>query len=482
MSTIKKSIFWATIEQIGPQILGFVISIILARLLTPQDYGLIGMIAVFTAFAQLFSDVGMSQALIQRKENSADDEKSVFILNIVLGIVITIIMIIISPLVAWFFKEPKLIWIMISLAFGYTLSSFGIVHYALLSRQLDLKKTAVVSLFNTIGSGLVSIIMALNGFGVWSLVGGALAGIISRVVSLWIISSWRPRGKFSMDSVKSIWKFSGNLLGAGLFTTFVDNLANLLIGRSYSAASLGLYTKANQLQQLPVSLLTGIINRVAFPMFSRNQDNQPALLRGLRMSVKSAVFITTFVCILLVITADHLVPWLFGNQWIGSVKFLKILSVAGIFYPINVLLITMIKSVGRSDLFFKVEVIKKLIIMVALLVASRFSVEAMAWSLIVTGAAAYFFNSSFAIPLVKYTWKQQFADLLPAWIVIGFSGGITFLVLKQVAFSSNFIALTILSVVYFALVALIVVLLRKTYFADLWTFGKEILNSFRRRF
>lgn len=482
MSSAKKSVFWAAIEQIGPQIAGFGISIVLARLLTPADYGLIGMIAVFTAFAQLFSDVGMSQALIQRKSITADDTKSVYFLNIALGVAITFVLIAISPVVSWFFDEPKLMPIMSVLAVGYTLSSFGIVQYALLSRELNLQKTAQVSIYSTIAMGIVSITMALQGLGVWSLVGGSLAGIVARVIALWLLSKWRPRGKFSMESVKSMWKFSGNLLGAGLFTTMVDNLANILIGRSYSAANLGLYTRANQLQLLPVSMLTGIINRVAFPLFSRNQDDKPALLRQLRLSVKGAVFLASFICILLVVIAEPIVPFLFGDQWLGSIDLLKILSVAGIFFPINVLLITLIKSMGRSDLFLKVEITKKVIIMIALLITSQISIEAMAWSLIFTGAVAYFFNSKFAIPLVDYTWRQQFADLLPAWILLGAAGFITYFIFRTVVFPSHLLELIALTSFYSITTLAAVYLLRNIYFKEVWSIGIGAILSIKNRF
>lgn len=478
--SVKKSVFWAFIESLAPQVIGFGITVILSRLLTPGDYGLIGMLALFIAFAQLFSDLGMSQALIQRKSNSADDETSVFYLNIIIGMVIMLFLIIISPAVALFFEEPKLKNILSVLAVGYFLSSFGIVQNALFNRNLDFKKIAIVSVLNTIVTGATGITLALLGFGVWSLVYASLSGIIARVFSLWILSDWRPNGKWSKDSVKSIWRFSGNILGAGLFTTFVDNLSNILIGKSYSANSLGFYTRAYQLQLLPVSLLTGILNKVAFPMFSRNQDDKKLLLHHLRKSVKLSVFAITFVCALLFLTAKSLVPFLFGKQWLSSIHYLEILAFAGIFYPMNVLLITLIKSTGRSDLFLKVEIIKKIIIMVTLLLASRFSIEAMAWSLVATGFIAYLFNASFAIPLVNYNWKLQFFDVLPAILLFTIATILTFFIAQLYATIDDILQIIYTSLIFSLIIISFFYLFRKSYFNDIWELIIEVTKKIKK--
>lgn len=478
--SLKNSVLWAFIESLAPQIIGFGITIVLSRLLTPADYGLIGMLALFISFAQLFSDMGMSQALIQRKINSSDDETSVFYLNIIIGFLIMCTLMLISPLVANFFEEPKLKNILRVLAIGYFLSSFGIVQNALFNRNLDFKKIAVVSVANTIVTGITGISFALLGFGVWSLVYASLAGIIARVVSLWFLSDWRPHGKWSKDSVKSIWKFSGNILGAGLFTTFVDNLANILIGKSYSAISLGYYTRAFQLQLLPVSLLTGVLNKVAFPMFSRNQDNKIMLLHHLRKSVKLSVFAITFVCALLFLTAKSLVPFLFGNQWLESIHYIEILAFAGIFYPMNVLLITLIKSTGRSDLFLRVEIMKKVIIMIALLIASRFSVEAMAWSLVFTGFVAYLFNASFAIPLVNYNWKLQFFDVLPAIVLFISATLITYFISKMYNNIDHIFQIIGTSLIFTIIIVPFFYLFRKKYFIDIWELLVDATNKIKK--
>lgn len=479
--SIKRSVSWAFIETLAPQLIGFAITMVLSRLLTPTDYGLIGMLAVFTSFAQLFSDLGMTQALIQRRSNSANDETTVFYLNIIIGVAIMLVLIIISPFVAAFFEEPKLRNILSVFAVGYFLSSFGIVQNALFNRNLDFKKITVVSLINTIVTGITGITLALMDFGVWSLVYAAIAGIVARVICLWLLSDWRPIGHWSKDSFKSIWKFSGNILGAGLFTNFVDNLANILIGKSYSARSLGFYNRSFQLQLLPVYLLTGVLNKVAFPVFSRNQDNPQLLLHHLRKSIKLSVFAITFVCALLFLTAKALIPFLFGDQWLKSIDYLEILAFAGIFYPMNVLLITLIKSTGRSDLFLKVEVIKKIIIMLALFISSFISIEAMAYSLIITGFIAYVFNASFAIPLVKYNWRMQFYDVLPTVILFMGATLLTYFISKAYSDIDHIFYIVITCIIFTLIILPFFLLFRNKYFGDIWGVLIDVVTKLKKR-
>lgn len=417
--SIKKSIFWSAVEQIGPQFISFFVSIILARLLIPADYGLIGMLSLFIAFATLFADAGMSQALIQRKNNSIHDETTVFLMNICVGFVLAVFLCSISPLVAWFFKQPALKLLLCAQSLSIIISSFGIVQYALVSREMNFYIAAKVSLISTIASGVTGISLAFWGCGVWALVFAGLAGALSRVIAFWILSDWRPKGKFSQQSLASIWKYSANLLSAGIFTTFVDNLSSVLIGRFYAPASLGVYTRANQLQLLPNSIITGIVQRVSFPYFSKNQDNRIILLTILRKSIRSTLFFSASTSILLALLADPLVPWLLGKNWAAVIPLLRILCIGGIWFPVNVLLITLIKSVGRSDLVLKVEIIKKTIIFSVVFCTSLISVFAMAWGFLLTATAAYAFNAGFALPLINYRWRMQFFDIIPALALSG---------------------------------------------------------------
>lgn len=478
--SIKRSASWAFVESLAPQIISFGITIVLSRLLKPADYGLIGMLALFLAFAQVFSDLGMSQALIQRKNISKNDETTVLYLNVIIGFIVMVILILASPLVALFFKEPRLRSILSVLAVGYFISSFGIVQNALFNRNLYFKKITIVTIVNTTVTGVTGIILAFLGFGVWSLIYASLAGITARVIAFWILSDWRPKGYWSRESLKSIWKFSGNILGAGLLTAFVDNLSNILIGKTHSASSLGFYTRAYQLQLLPVSLVTGVLNKVAFPVFSINQDNKEFLLNHLRKFINILIFIIAYICALLFLTAKSLIPFLFGKQWVTSIHYLEILAFAGIFYPINVLLVTLIKSTGRSDLFLKVEIINKIIMMTVLFTASFFSIEAMAFGLILTGFTEYIFNSSFAIPLVGYNWKMQFRDILPSVILFLLATIITSFISEIYNNLEYFWQLINTIIIFTVIIFPIFFLYRNKYFYDVWSLLKDTLINFKK--
>lgn len=351
----------------------------------------------------------------------------VFVLNITFGVLITLSLFFLAPLIASFYAEPKLIDLTRVLALSFLLSSFGIIQYSLLSRDLLFRKTTISTIASTLASGIVGVGMALTGYGVWSLVGSRLAGITTRVGVLWVVSDWRPVGRFSMASVRSIWGFSFNLLGAQTYSTVVGNLSNILIGKYYSPETLGLYTRGFQLQQLPVSLLTSVIHKVAFPTFSKNQADKDLLNKQLRVAMKGAVFFISMICVFLYISAYPLILFLLGEKWVGAAKFLQILSIAGLFYPMNVLMTTLIQSVGRSDLFLRLEVIKKTIIIIVIFIAAQYSVEALAWSLVFTGAMAYAFNSYIASPIISYSGRQQIKDIIPIILFFILSGVMAYL-------------------------------------------------------
>ncbi|MGC1473622.1 MAG: lipopolysaccharide biosynthesis protein [Psychroserpens sp.] len=470
---MKKTIFWAFLEQTGPQVVGFVTSIILARILLPNDFGLIAMLAVFMAIGQLFADSGMSQALIQRKHNSVDDTTSVFYLNLAIGFLMTVLLYVSAPLISDFYDQPMLVKLIHWQSLGFFISAFGIVQHSLLSRDLMLKQTTIASFSSTVVGGGASIYMALNDYGVWSLVAGYLIGTVTRVISLWIVSSWRPTGKLSRESIKSVWSYSINILSANIFTTIVSNLSSVLIGKKYSASDLGLYNRAFNLYYLPISLLTGVINRIAFPVFSKNQDNLIAMKAQLRKSVNFSVFLAGFVCFLIAILADPLIPWMLGDNWTGSIIYLQVLSLGGVFFPVNVLLITAIKSTGRSDLYLKVELIKKSIIMIVLFITVNYSILYMAWGLLFTGFLAYLFNAKFTMKKINYSWSEQCHDFLPVLLLLGVAS-ITSVLLKYILkIDFQFFEMLVIGIVYLIVCFGLVFLFKKTIFKDIYD---QILN------
>ncbi|EPR74773.1 polysaccharide biosynthesis protein [Winogradskyella psychrotolerans RS-3] len=358
----------------------------------------------------------------------------------------------------------------------FFLSAFGIVHHSLLSRDLELKQTTIASFFSTLIGGAVSIIMALTDYGVWSLVAGYLVGTVTRVVALWIVSTWRPRGKLSMNSIKSVWKYSINILSANIFMTIVNNLSNVLIGKKYTASDLGLYNRAFNLYYLPVSLLTGVINRIAFPVFSKNQDNLTAMKGQLRKAVVFSVFLSGFVCFLIAILADPFVPLLLGDNWSGSIEYLQILSLGGVFFPVNVLLITAIKSTGRSDLYLKVELLKKTIIMIVLFITVNYGIIYMTWGLLFTGFLAYVLNAKFTMKKIDYSWKEQFEDFLPVLLMLGVASAIALGFKVVLNIDSRLLEMVVVGIIYFITCSAVIYNFRHTIYKEIYTKCFEFLN------
>lgn len=283
---MKNYYIWAAVERIAPQFVTFGISIVVARLLGPEAYGLIGMLTIFIALGQAFSELGLTAAIIQRKEVSDVDLTSVFYVNIVAGALITTLCCAISPLAADFYGKPLLQPLLCAQSVTFLISSLGTVQVALVSREMRFQMSAKVELIACVGSGLAGLSMAILGLGVWSLVGLNLSRIMLRVLLLWLLAGWRPRGKFSKTAFLPMWEYSSRLLYASLFHRVATNAYSVIVGKMFSPAVLGLYSRAVGLQEMPVGIIAGIVQRVAFPLYSRNQENQLYLHKILRKQVR----------------------------------------------------------------------------------------------------------------------------------------------------------------------------------------------------
>ncbi len=282
MGTFRKALFWSAMERFGLQGTGFLLSIVLARLLSPREYGLIGMLTIFNNLGHLFADSGLTAALVQRQAISADDEATVFYLNIAAGVVLTLLICAVSPLVSRFYGQPILMPLLCVLSLQVFLSSFGIVQLALLQRAMDFRRQAIVGIISVALSGLVGISMALNGLGVWSLCGQVVTAALFSSLLVWKLGDWRLTGHFSRASFQAMWPFSSRLLATGLLGVVFDNLYNVVIGRLYRPAALGLFTRGQSLAQFPAGFVTSIFGRITLPAFARLQDDLALLKSSVR--------------------------------------------------------------------------------------------------------------------------------------------------------------------------------------------------------
>ena len=391
----------------------FVLSVLLARLLTPDDYGLMGMLLVFLYVAQVFVDSGLSAGLIQQKEIGPDGETSVFYVNVAAGILFAIALCAFSPLVGAFYGEPILVPLLSVSSIGVAIGSLGIVQNTLLTRAMDFRTQAKVTMASTLLSGLVGVGMAWQSCGVWSLVGQSLAQSLVSVILVWKWSSWRPRGRFQWVWIRSLWPFSWRMLVSAQLNCIFENLYSLIIGKLYRPADLGFYTRASTLAMLPAASVTGMTQQVMFPVFSSEQDDRTRLKQRFRTTVlaMSALYFPLMAGMAAV--ADPMVRCLLTEKWRPCVPYFQILCFSGMLYPLHALHLNVLMAQGRSDLFLRLEILKKGVVGVALGVTFRLGVGAMVTSVLLVSLVNLAVNSYYTRRLIQYGWSEQIRDLLP---------------------------------------------------------------------
>jgi O-antigen/teichoic acid export membrane protein len=404
---------WSFLERGGQVGIQFVISIILARLLLPAQFGLIAMLSIFMALAHSFIDSGFGQALIQKQDATRVDESSVFYFNIALGLAAAGLLSLAAPWIAAFYRMPLLVPLTRVLSLNLVISAFGCVQRALMTKRVDFKKQMKVSTVASAASGAVGVLLAYLGFGVWSLVAWSLCDSIFRTILLWLVYSWRPVWAFSLASLRGMFSYGSKLFLSGLLDTIYNNVYQLVIGKVYSPADLGFYSRAMGVQQVPVVNITGAVQRVTFPVFASIQDDKPRLKRGVKEALKTVTLVTFPLMTGIAVCAKPLVRVLLTDKWLPAVPYLQLLCVVGMLYPLHAINLNVLKAQGRSDLFFRLEVMKKGIAAAAIAVTYRWGIVAIIFGQMVSSVIAYYLNSYYTGKLLKYPITEQILDLLP---------------------------------------------------------------------
>jgi PST family polysaccharide transporter len=344
---------WTAGARVAKLILQFIISVILARLLTPKDFGLIGMIVVFTGFAALFGEMGFGAALIQRKVIEERHLSSIFWLNIAVGLILTCIFFAAAPLMSTFYSEPRLKILTMLVSVNFLLSSFKVVQFSILNRSMDFRKLALIETTTMIIAGAFAITLALIGYGVWSLVWQMIVTTIVGVVLFWFLTDWRPRFQFDKNAVKELLGFSGNLLGFNVFNYWARNIDNLLVGKFISSTGLGIYSKAYGLMLMPLSQISSTLGRVMFPSLSKSQDDKALTKRIYLKTIGAIALLTLPMMTGLVVVADSFVLALLGPKWKDVIPVLRVLCTVGIMQSITATVGWIYTSQGRTDLMFR---------------------------------------------------------------------------------------------------------------------------------
>lgn len=415
-------LFWSFFDRMGQQGIQFLIGIMLARLLMPEQFGLIAMLGVFMAIAQTFIDSGFGSALIQKKDASHVDECSVFYFNVFLGFLAAGIMCLCAPWIASFFKAPMLISLTRVLSINLIIGSFGAIHTVLLTKRLDFKISAKIGLISVFFSGIIGVSMAFLGYGVWSLAAQYITGHIIRLILLWYLFPWRPSFTFSLSSLLNLFSFGSKMLLASLINTIFDNLYFVVIGRLFSARDLGYYSRARSTEQLPAHTISSIVGRVTFPVFSSIQDDKPRLKQALRKAIITLTLANFPMMIGLALVARPMVMVLLTEKWLPSVPYLQILCMASLIYPLHVINLNILMAQGRSDLFFRLEVIKKAMTVVVIFLTYRWGITVMLYGVFFTSYISYYINSYYSGKLLDYPMMEQIRDFLPVLYVSGGMG------------------------------------------------------------
>jgi O-antigen/teichoic acid export membrane protein len=410
-------LIWSFLDSFASQGFLFIIGIVLARILTPKEFGLIGMLTIFIAVAQSFIDSGFSQALIRKNDVSQTDYSTVFYFNLIIGFICFLLLLLSAGPISRFFNEPQLKLLIQVLSLSLVINAFTIIQQTILTKKLDFKLQAKISIISSVFSGVVALIMAFAGFGVWSLVVKTITLYAMSSLLLWLWNGWRPSLIFNFQSIKELFAFGSNLLISGLIDTIYGNVYYIVIGKYFSANELGYYTRAEQFKSFPSTNLTSIIRRVSYPVLSSIKEDLPKLKDAYKKLIRSTMLICFVLMLGMAGVAKPMILTLIGEKWLPCVIYLQMLCFVGMFYPLHALNLNMLEVEGRGDLFLRLEIIKKALAVPTIVIGVLFGVKIMIAGMFLNSLIAYYLNSYWSGSFIGYSFLEQIRDILPSFFL-----------------------------------------------------------------
>ncbi|MBQ5776808.1 MAG: lipopolysaccharide biosynthesis protein [Bacteroidaceae bacterium] len=402
------------IDRIGSQLISATIGIALARMLGAAEYGLTGALAIFIALSQSITDSGFSAALVRKQKISEADYNTVFYYNLFISILLYIIGYLGAPTIAQFFNEPVLIPISRVLFIVFIFNALCLIQNAKMVKEIDFRKVATINVCAIVISGVIALIMATNGYGVWALVAQITIQAFIKMVMQWVWGGWRPRAIFSWQSFKELFAFSSNILLANILNVLFLNIYSAIIGRLYSSRDLGYYSQANKWSDMGVTTLYGIIQNSTYTLFSAIQDDRERLLRSYRKTMKLTAFITFPALLALALTARPFILILLGDKWETSIPMFSLLLIAGIFTVLTTLNGNYIRIEGTSSLILRLEIFKVILFTIVLALTWHLPILQLLWGLVATRAIVYLVSIVFIGRRIGYSWHQQILDIMPS--------------------------------------------------------------------
>lgn len=409
----KKGIYWSAASNFVNQGMRFVFSIILARILAPSDYGIIGMLTIFISIIQLFIDSGFSKAIISKNDRTQLDLSTAFYFNIGVGILGYIVLFLLSPLISCFFNMPLLSSIMKVTAFGVIINSFNIIPTAIFAINLDFKTPAKISVVSNLFTGIFGICLAYYGFGVWALVFQNLGGNFLVLVLNWVYVKWKPTLAFSMNSFQYMWKYGSKVLGSSIISTIYDNFQPLIIGKFFSPSSLGLFSRAQGFANLPSSNLSGILNNVTFPLLSKINGDFLRLADAYRRLLKTSAFIVFPLMVGFAALSEPVVKILLPERWFECIPMLQLLCFSLVWHPISSINLNLLNAAKRTDVVLKLEFIKKTVGILLLFSSIPFGILTMCWANMLSCLFAVIVNTIMTSKTLNVSFMSQVKDIFP---------------------------------------------------------------------
>lgn len=425
---VVNNFIWRFAERCGAQAVTLIVSIVLARILIPSDFGTVSLVMVFTTIMQVFVDSGLGTALIQKKDADDLDFSSVFYFNFAVCLIQYAVMFMAAPLIAGFYNDTSLTSIIRVISLTIIISGVKGIQQSYVSRNMLFKSFFFATLGGTIFSAFLGIGMAYAGCGVWSIVAQQLSNTAIDTLILWITVKWRPKKMFSWERLKGLLSYGWKLLASSLLDTVYNNLRNLIIGKIYTSADLAYYNQGDKFPKVIVTNINASIDSVLLPSMAGEQDHRDRVKSMTRRAIKTSTYIMAPLMMGLMFCAEPVVKLLLTDKWLPCVPYLRIFCFTYMFWPIHTANLNAIKAMGRSDLFLKLEIVKKIMGLTLLLLTMRISVMAMAYSLIVSGVCSQVINSWPNWKLLDYNYLEQLRDILPSIIIALIMGIIVYFI------------------------------------------------------
>ncbi|OGU61905.1 MAG: hypothetical protein A2455_15835 [Ignavibacteria bacterium RIFOXYC2_FULL_35_16] len=414
---VLSAVSWHFTGSIVKLFFSFTIGVIIARLLTPSAYGVVGLATVFITITNAFVDSGFGMALIQKKECTSLDFSTVFYFNIFVSIVAYSLIFLAAGSIANFFHENQLITIIRVLGILIIFDALNAVQLSQLKKKLNYKFQTLINIASALISGGLGIFLAYNGYGAWSLIWQAITNQSILVVGYWISNKWRPKLEFSFNSLKSLFAFGSRLLLTGIIYQLYNNLNSIMIAKFYSASELGLFTRADRFQQISSKQISGTMAEITFPLFSNIQDDKPNLKKTVRYSIKAVMFVSTPLTFSMMILAKLIILGLIGERWQGSIQFLQLLCIYGLFYPIIPIITNIINALGKSDLFLKLEIVRRVMDVPVLFIGAFIGIKEMICVMIIVIMISIIITMRSVHKLIDYSIIELLSDIKSAFLV-----------------------------------------------------------------